>query len=129
MAHADSSSLQNTHILWQFFKQITRSFTDRRFSLWIALVLLVVALLVTLVWLAGRYEASQYQDELDRDTADAAIDIRNGFDQNVLLLQNLNAKALSQKLWQAEITDLLSQNRDWLRVEKRDLATEARLFQ
>jgi two-component system sensor histidine kinase DctS len=83
--------------------------------------MLVVALLVTLVWLAGRYEASQYQDELDRDTADAAIDIRNGFDQNVLILQNLNAKALSQKLWQAEITDLLSQNRDWLRVEKRDL--------
>ena len=121
MAQTDSSSLQNTHILWQFFKQITRSFTDRRFSLWIALVLLVVALLVTLVWLAGRYEASQYQDELDRDTADAAIDIRNGFDQNVLILQNLNAKALSQKLWQEEITDLLNQNRDWLRVEKRDL--------
>ncbi len=121
MAQEASSSLQNTHILWQFFKQITRSFTDRRFSLWIALVMLVVALLVTLVWLAGRYEASQYQDELDRDTADAAIDIRNGFDQNVLILQNLNAKALSQKLWQAEITDLLSQNRDWLRVEKRDL--------
>ena len=121
MAQEASSSLQNTHILWQFFKQITRSFTDRRFSLWIALVLLVVALLVTLVWLAGRYEASQYQDELDRDTADAAIDIRNGFDQNVLILQNLQNKALSQKLWQAEIADLLSQNRDWLRVEKRDL--------
>jgi two-component system sensor histidine kinase DctS len=121
MAQEASSSLQNTHILWQFFKQITRSFTDRRFSLWIALVMLVVALLVTLVWLAGRYEASQYQDELERDTADAAIDIRNGFDQNVLILQNLNSKALSQKLWQAEMTDLLSQNRDWLRVEKRDL--------
>ena len=121
MAQEASSSLQNTHILWQFFKQITRSFTDRRFSLWIALVVLVVALLVTLVWLAGRYEASQYQDELDRDTADAAIDIRNGFDQNVLILQNLQNKALSQKLWQAEISDLLSQNRDWLRVEKRDL--------
>jgi two-component system sensor histidine kinase DctS len=121
MAQEASSSLQNTHILWQFFKQITRSFTDRRFSLWIALVVLVVALLVTLVWLAGRYEASQYQDELDRDTADAAIDIRNGFDQNVLILQNLQNKAPSQKLWQAEIADLLSQNRDWLRVEKRDL--------
>jgi two-component system sensor histidine kinase DctS len=118
MAQADSPSLQNSHILWQLFKQITRSFTDRRFSLWIALVVLVVALLVTLVWLAGRYEASQYQDELDRDTADAASEIRNGFDQNVLILQNLHAKALSQKLWQAEMTDLLSQNRDWLRVEK-----------
>ena len=45
--------------LWPFFKSATRSFTDRRISLWFALVALVVALLVTLVWLAGRYEASQ----------------------------------------------------------------------
>ncbi|MFM1949121.1 MAG: Sensor protein FixL, partial [Pseudomonadota bacterium] len=62
--------------LWAFFKSVTRSFTDRRISLWIALVGLVVALLVTLVWLAGRYEASQYQAELERDAADAVSDIR-----------------------------------------------------
>ena len=59
--------------LWPFFKSVTRSFTDRRISLWFALVGLVVALLVTLVWLAGRYEASQYQAELERDTVDAAV--------------------------------------------------------
>lgn len=121
MSQATSSSLHSSHILWQFFKHIARSFTDRRFSLWIALVVLVVALLVTLVWLAGRYEASQYQAELDRDTADAASDIRNGFDRSVLILQNLHDKALPKKLWQAEVADLLSQNRDWLRIEKRDL--------
>jgi two-component system sensor histidine kinase DctS len=121
MAQAESSSLQKTHILWLLFKQVTRSFTDRRFSLWIALVGLVLALLVTLVWLAGRYEASQYQAELDRDTADAVSDIRNGFGRHILILQNLHAKSLSQKIWQAEVEELLSQNRDWLRLEKRDL--------
>ena len=121
MTPTDSSSLQNTHLLWLFFKSATRSFTDRRFSLWIALVGLVVALLVTLVWLAGRYEASQYQAELDRDTADAVTDIRNGFSRHIVSLQTLQVKSLPSKLWQAEVPLLLSQNRAWLRVERRDL--------
>ena len=121
MTQAEPSSLQKTHILWLLLKQVTRSFTDRRFSLWIALVGLVLALLVTLVWLAGRYEASQYQAELDRDTADAVSDIRNGFGRHILILQNLHAKYLSQKILQAEVEELLSQNIDWLLLEKRDL--------
>ena len=107
--------------MWQFFKSATRSFTDRRFSLWIVLVGLVVALLVTLVWLAGRYEASQYQAELERDTADAVTDIRNGFSRHIVSLQTLQVKSLSSKLWQVEVPLLLSQNRAWLRVERRDL--------
>ena len=82
---------------------------------------LVVALLVTLVWLAGRYEASQYQAELDRDTADAVTDIRNGFSKHIVSLQTLQLKSLPSKLWQAEVSLLLSQNRAWLRVERRDL--------
>ena len=121
MTSAESSSLQNTHLMWQFFKSATRSFTDRRFSLWIVLVGLVVALLVTLVWLAGRYEASQYQAELERDTADAVTDIRNGFSRHIVSLQTLQVKSLSSKLWQVEVPLLLSQNRAWLRVERRDL--------
>ena len=121
MKSTDSSSLQNTHLLWLFFKSATRSFTDRRFSLWIALVGLVVALLVTLVWLAGRYEASQYQAELDRDTADAVTDIRNGFSRHIVSLQTLQSKSLPSKLWQAEVPLLLSQHKAWLRVERRDL--------
>ena len=120
MTPTESSSLKNTHLLWQFFKSATRSFTDRRFSLWIALVGLVVALLVTLVWLAGRYEASQYQAELDRDTADAVTDIRNGFNRHIVSLQTLQVKSLPSKLWQVEVQLLLSQNRAWLRVERRD---------
>jgi two-component system sensor histidine kinase DctS len=107
--------------LWSFFKTVTRSFTDRRISLWIALVGLVVALLVTLVWLAGRYEASQYQAELDRDATDAISDIRGSFSRHVLYLQSVQTKNLSPSLWQTEVRNLLSQNRDWLRVEQRDL--------
>jgi len=121
MTPTDSSSLQNTHLLWLFFKSATRSFTDRRFSLWLALVGLVVALLVTLVWLAGRYEASQYQAELDSDTADAVTDIRNGFSRHIVSLQTLQLKSPLSKLWQTEVPLLLSQNRAWLRVERRDL--------
>jgi two-component system sensor histidine kinase DctS len=116
-----TSSLPRLTPLWVFFKSATRSFTDRRISLWIALVGLVVALLVTLVWLAGRYEASQYQAELDRDTADAVSDIRSSFGRHVLNLQSLQAKNLSAKHWQAEVTSLLSQNHDWLRLERRDV--------
>ena len=82
---------------------------------------LVVALLVTLVWLAGRYEASQYQAELDSDTADAVTDIRNGFSRHIVSLQTLQLKSLPSKLWQTEVLLLLSQNRAWLRVERRDL--------
>ena len=121
MTPTDSLPLQNTHLLWTFFKSATRSFTDRRFSLWLALFGLVVALLVTLVWLAGRYEASQYQAELDRDTADAVTDIRNGFSRHIVSLQSLQLKSLPSKLWQAEVPLLLSQHRAWLRVERRDL--------
>ena len=70
--------------IWLFFTTAARSFTDRRVSLWFALVGLVGAVLVTLVWLAGRYEASQYQAELDRDTSDAASDIRRSFSRHAL---------------------------------------------
>jgi two-component system sensor histidine kinase DctS len=115
-----TSSLPRLTPLWLFFKSVTRSFTDRRISLWIALVGLVVALLVTLVWLAGRYEASQYQAELDRDTADAVSDIRNSFGRHVLNLQSLQTKTLTAKHWQAEVGSLLNQNHDWLRIERRD---------
>ncbi len=121
MSQAAPSSPPHVSFGWQLFKSATRSFTDRRVSLWIALVGLVLALLVTLVWLAGRYEASQYQAELDRDTSDAVSDIRTGFGRHILNLQNLQSKALPPKAWQSEVAGLLGQNRDWLRLEKRDL--------
>ncbi|MDE3232428.1 MAG: PAS domain S-box protein [Pseudomonadota bacterium] len=120
MPSLHASDLMKLKPFWQFFKSATRSFTDRRISLWIALVGLVVALLVTLVWLAGRYEASQYQAELDRDTADAVSDIRSSLGRHVLSLQNLHAKGLPPKLWESEVRNMFGLNREWLRVERRD---------
>ncbi len=114
--------------VWPFFKSATRSFTDRRISLWFALVALVLAVLVTLVWLAGRYEASQYQAELESDTVNAVVDIRRSLTSHAMALQSLNAKSLSAKNWRTEAESLLSQNREWLRVEKRDLQGAVRDF-
>lgn len=39
----------------------------------------------------------------------------------MLAVQSLNARELSPKLWQAEVNSQLSQNREWLRVERRDI--------
>ena len=78
-----------------------------RWSLWSLMVALVVALLVTLVWLAGRYEASQVQSRLERDTADAVADIRNGLTRNIQTLQALHSAILSPANWQTESALLL----------------------
>ena len=43
----------------------------QRWFLWVVLAVLVLVLLATVVWLAGRHEAEQVQEILDRDTADA----------------------------------------------------------
>jgi two-component system sensor histidine kinase DctS len=69
----------------------------KRWSLWTLLVALVVSMLVTMVWLAGRYEASQVQEKLERDTANAVGDIRAALGRN---LQDLLAlSAYSGKHW------------------------------
>jgi two-component system sensor histidine kinase DctS len=115
-------------LFWQLSKLSARSFTDRRVSLWVALVGLVVALLATLVWLAGRYEASQFQAELDRDTSDAVSDIRRGFNNHALSIQRLQSHTLSQKVWHAEASVMLTQNRDWLRIETREIQGTIRAF-
>jgi two-component system sensor histidine kinase DctS len=122
------SPLSLLDLFWQFSKLPARSFTDRRVSLWVALVGLVVALLATLVWLAGRYEASQFQAELDRDASDAVSDVRRGFNNHALSIQSLQSRPLSQKVWHAEAAVMLTQNRDWLRLETRDLQGGIRAF-
>lgn len=91
-----------------------------RRSLWAALIALVLAVLVTLVWLAGRYEASQVQAELERDTADAVNDLRNSLSRQVQALQALQSGHFAPTTWQPEAMGLLRDNRDWLRIEWRD---------
>jgi two-component system sensor histidine kinase DctS len=84
------------------------------------LMALVLAVLTTLVWLAGRYETSQVQDELERDTADAVSDMRNSLARHVQALQALQAGQFNRQTWTPETVGLLRNHRDWLRVEWRD---------
>jgi two-component system sensor histidine kinase DctS len=110
--------LQRLSLIW--------SLRDRRLSLWVALVGLVAAVLITLVWLAGRYETSQVQATLERDTADAVNDIRSGLMRDVQALQALQASHNSMEAWSAETSRLMREHRDWLRVEWRDAHMQLR---
>ena len=91
-----------------------------RWTLWGLLIALLASLLVTLVWLAGRYEASQVQNRLERDTADALSDIRSAFTRNVQSLQALQSGTPTPESWSAEATRLLREQREWIRIEWRD---------
>ncbi|MBC7471112.1 MAG: PAS domain S-box protein [Ramlibacter sp.] len=88
--------------------------------MWALLSGLVAALLVTLVWLAGRYEASQVQRKLDRDTADALSDIRSAFTRNVQALQALHSGSPPAQAWELGAQALLREHREWMRLEWRD---------
>ena len=99
-----------------------------RRSLWAALIGLVLAVLATLVWLAGRYEISQVQSELERDTADAVSDVRTSLSRDVQSLQGLQTQHTSVKTWQPEALRLLRENRDWLRIEWRDRQMDLTAF-
>jgi two-component system, LuxR family, sensor histidine kinase DctS len=101
----------------------------RRWALWALLIALVAALLVTLVWLAGRYEASQVQSKLERDTSDALVDIRSGLTRNVQSLQALQAGHPTRAFWSGEAARLLREHREWVRIEWRDAALETLAFE
>jgi two-component system sensor histidine kinase DctS len=92
----------------------------RRWSLWSVLVLLVVSMLVTMVWLAGRYEASQVQSGLERDAADAVSDIRVALNRNLQSLQALHADDPGLLAWEVGAQELLRNHRELVRIEWRD---------
>jgi two-component system, LuxR family, sensor histidine kinase DctS len=91
-----------------------------RWLLWIALIVLVLALLATLVWLAGRYETSQAQSRVERDAAEALVDVRSGLTRNVQTLQALQAGHDATDAWLSEARRLLRERREWVRLEWRD---------
>jgi two-component system sensor histidine kinase DctS len=91
-----------------------------RLALWLALIGLVLALLATLVWLAGRYEASQVQAELERDTQDAVNDLRTELARDVQALQGLQAISAHGRERHEALQALLRDKREWLRIERRD---------
>ncbi len=98
----------------------------RRWSLWSLLVALVASMLITMVWLAGRYEASQVQDKLERDTASAVADIRAALNRNLQDLQALNAPDNDPAEWKARAAELLQVRRELMRVEWRDAGLRIR---
>jgi two-component system sensor histidine kinase DctS len=106
---------------WQTLLNALPGGQGRR-SLWSALIALVMAVLVTLVWLAGRYEASQLQTELERDTTNAVSELRTQLSRHVQALQGLQSSKPSEALWLQEAQSLLRENRDMLRIEWRDTA-------
>ncbi len=90
---------------------------QRRIALWLALLLLVAGLLVTLIWLAGRYEADQIQARIDRDAQDAASDVRSSLTRNI---QNVQALRTVLPLWQTDAQELLRSRREIASLEWRD---------
>jgi two-component system sensor histidine kinase DctS len=98
---------------------IRRLSTWRRWSLWVLLGVLVVALLVTLVYLAARYEASVAQANVERDVADALSDMRSALTRNVQELQALHAARPTHDEWRAQADALLRRHREWVRIEWR----------
>ncbi len=82
-------------------------------------MVLVVTMLILMVWLAGRYEASQVQDKLDRDTAQAVVEIRASLNRNLQDLQAVNGLSLAAEQWNPRVAELLQVRRELLRVEWR----------
>lgn len=94
---------------------------SRRRVLWSMLVLLLVALLAMLVWLAGLYEAAQVQGRVERDAADAVGDVRAALIRNVQSLQALQSTEPTPAQWVADAASLLRERREIMRVEWRDI--------
>ena len=91
-------------------------------------MLLVISMLVTMVWLAGRYEASQVQTKLERDTADAISDIRVALTRNLQSLQALHAGDPAHLAWEVEAAELLRSRRELVRIEWRDTHLRMRTY-
>ncbi len=93
----------------------------RRWSLWGLLGALVAGVLVTLVWLAGRYEASQVQDKLERDAADVVVDLRNALGRNLQEMRGLPTGAGELLAWEGRAGELLSRRREISRLQRLDV--------
>jgi two-component system sensor histidine kinase DctS len=101
------------------------SSATRRWVLWGVLVTLVAALLVTLVWLAGRYEAGVLQDRIERDAVDIAADIRHGLMRNTQGLQGLpQLDPAKPDAWSLRASAMLRAHREMLRIERRDASMQ-----
>ena len=99
-----------------------------RWLLWAALVALVVALLGTLIWLAGRYEAARVQGQLEADATEAVGELRSGMSRNVQSLQTLQVYDPSPNAWTIDASSILREHRELVRLEWRDEGLHTRAF-
>jgi two-component system sensor histidine kinase DctS len=90
-----------------------------RQALWSALFLLLLVALTLLVVLTARHEASRLQEQVDALAADAAAKVRGELLRAQQTLQALAAHAPLPERWRADATDLLRQNGELLRIERR----------
>ncbi len=85
---------------------------------------LVVLLLVTLVWLAGRYESGMVQTRLDQSAADAVVDIRSGLIRNLQSVQAMHMAGAQADSWRQPAAVLLHERRELMRLEWRSDSME-----
>ena len=84
-----------------------------------ALLTLLGGLLATLVWLAGRYEASEVQGRLERDAAEVVNDIQSGLTRNIRSFQALHASGNTADAWLVPAAEVLREQREIMRLEWR----------
>ncbi|MDO9253846.1 MAG: PAS domain S-box protein [Hydrogenophaga sp.] len=96
------------------------SLRPRRRLLWGALLLLVLALLGVLVFLAAEYEEVRDQTALEADAEALASDLRSALVRNVQTLQSLYSIAASPGAWSAPAGEVLAEHREMVRLEWRD---------
>jgi len=97
---------------------------SQRWSLWVLLVALVVALLGILVWLAGRYESSQVQSRLEHNAAEAVTDIRSGLNRDIQIFQALHSGDPTPEAWRSPAAAVLLAHREVVRLEWRNAALD-----
>ena len=95
-----------------------------RGSLWTLLVALVVLLLVTLVWLAGRHESGLVQSRLEQSAVDAVVDMRSALNRNLQSLQTLQPGGPAPDAWRLPASELLKGRRELMRLEWRSEALD-----
>ena len=88
------------------------------------LVVLVLALLGILIWLAGRYESSRMQSRLERNALETVAEIRSGLTRNIHTIQALHAREPTPDAWRGSADVLLRERREILRFEWRDAALQ-----
>jgi two-component system sensor histidine kinase DctS len=93
---------------------------SRRNLLWMLLVLLVLSLLLTLVWLAGRYELEKLQIQTNRDASDAVSDLRTGLNRHLHALERLIPIASHPAGWVQQTEARMRERGEWLRIEWRN---------